>query len=347
MQAMVSLMHCFRPVKFQNALMMCKACFNPTNAAPNFVAISDQNCSGPYWIIPIQDRRQDKLTYNMTVCLHKALVHGYRNITQFVEWMEVNKIFGADKIAIYNYTGHSKLIPYINHYINRGLLDYHKWDLHGIDKDVPRYLGQGAVIDDCIYQYMYRTKYLMLIDVDEVVVPQKPHNTWIAMIQSESNPCRDATDMLARNSFFIHQQELDRDYTSQPFHQVLQLNTLALTKRYNFTYPCVHRSKIIMQPRYAKTANVHYALQMTSGNWGQKCCLSPSLARLHHYRFWKRPMREEWVLEVQRQLTSFNPKWDNFIRDQRMHDFADVIMQRVIDTYKEVNATFLCYPSDK
>lgn len=34
------------------------------------------------------------------------------------------------------------------------------------------YFGQIPALNDCVYRYMYQTRYLALHDVDELIVPQ-------------------------------------------------------------------------------------------------------------------------------------------------------------------------------
>ena len=330
----------FRLVQYQNVLASCKI-HRLTTSAPSWVVFSDSKCGQPNAIMPVMDNRAAKPEANFTICLHKAFVHGYDNVTQFVEWVEVGRILGADKIAVYNYSGNEVLLPYVKHYQDLGLLDYYQWPAQDFVHLIPPYVGQGAVIDDCIYRYMYRTKYLILIDVDEVVVPQHPYETWAELMEAQENPCRDAPYTMVRNSFFVHQQPHDTSYTQIPRASRLKLDTLALTRRNNFTFPCPIRSKIVMRPVEVISASVHNVTRLVHGKPEQrKCCMPPHVALLHHYRFWSIKVKKQWLIELKRNPQNYKPCWDNQIKDNRMAHYSQRIIAQVTKTHTSVNSNF-------
>ncbi|ELT97413.1 hypothetical protein CAPTEDRAFT_221921, partial [Capitella teleta] len=195
----------YKPVPYKSVLVNCE--YNRTDdVAPKWVVLSPSECGPPHAILKVLDNRRLPQEANFTVCLHKALYNNYGWPELLVEWIEVNRMFGAQKFLLYYYNHSESLMPYIKHYIDMGLVEYRSWPLHRVDNKISIYKAQVSVINDCIYRSMYKTKYLALMDPDELLVPEK-HDTWNELM--DNAPCQNEPGILFRNHIFVLSEEPD------------------------------------------------------------------------------------------------------------------------------------------
>jgi len=89
--------------------------------------------------------------YNYTVCLEQPL-YGEISPSWFVEWVEANVIFGAQKIIVHNHSASASIRPYIEYYVKTGLIDNLPWTFPpGLTGRMHCYLQQ-TLISDCQYR---------------------------------------------------------------------------------------------------------------------------------------------------------------------------------------------------
>ena len=144
--------------------------------------------------------------------------------TRLAEWIEIIRILGADKIDIYVISVHPKVEKLLKRYEELGTVSIRKisaWD-GSSDKDCQKrfYLRNGTkfnhnrhpehiALNDCFFRNMYDFRYVVPLDLDEVIVPVK-HKDWHDLIRHlERNRTADA--YLFRNFYFFtpeHQEGL-------------------------------------------------------------------------------------------------------------------------------------------
>ncbi|ELU13059.1 hypothetical protein CAPTEDRAFT_200116 [Capitella teleta] len=324
-EAQLMIIKHFEPVTYENAIINCP--FNGSEVqtrsrVPSRLVMSSSKCGHPDAILDVIDNSALKPDVNFTVCLHKALIRNYNNSNELVEWIEMNRILGAQRFLIYNYTGGSALTPFLRHYVNEGVVELHEWNVLEFSHAIPWYMGQGALINDCIYRSMYSSRFLILVDVDEVVVPQKV-DTWAEALE-EQRQCHGSDSMLVRNTFIL------KNYgnNSEAAQHESNFEFLRLTHGLNFTYPSNLRTKIIMKPLRARLAGVHTTMEQSDGSSGENCCLSPDSLLLQHYRHWTKPMRKTWEEELFKKMP-YEPAWENVIQYKRMEHFKSKLVKNV------------------
>ena len=269
---------------------------------------------------------------NFTVCLHKALYDNYGWPELLVEWIETNRIFGAQKFIMYYYNHSESLKPYIEYYKRKGILEYRSWPLHHADKKISMYKAQVSVINDCIYRSQYKSKYLALIDPDEYLVPTQ-HDNWMDLINA--SPCQSEPGIMFRNHIFNLNLPADREYSQNKTLSQIRLDSLGHTVRKNFSWPCFIRTKLIVRPELVIDGDTHVT------HIGADCCLPTSLGALHHYRSWTDSVKKSWKEDLHlfgiNKVIKYYPAQDNFVSDRRMWHFADKIYRNVAKTFKQVS----------
>ncbi|KAM4627509.1 uncharacterized protein ACJ7VT_002446 [Polymixia lowei] len=173
------------------------------------------------------------------------------------------------------------------------------------------YYGQIPALNDCVYRYMYQTKYLALHDMDELILPQTV-DSWgelLSLLEQENGP--DFCYMFENNVFPTTvtlppptSQTPHRPHGCCPGWQgVSGVNILAHLYHEPLDQEPFRNFKIIVNPRTVFAATVHGLLN------SQKDCLwvKSDVARMYHTRG-----------PVQTQLTP-----DQLIYDDRILGFTD------------------------
>lgn len=114
---------------------------------------------------------------------------------RLVEWIELIGLLGADKIFFYELQVHPNISKVLQYYEQLGRVDITPITLPGGQPNVPSfqhmYLSkktnnkrQNELIpyNDCLYRHMYEYEYLVLLDVDEVIMPVQDA-TWQELIK--------------------------------------------------------------------------------------------------------------------------------------------------------------------
>jgi hypothetical protein len=236
---------------------------------------------------------QEKPKHDFVVCLSGPLKRNYDNQEHFVQWVEIQRMFGAERFAVYNHSGSAKLRNYFQMYTDDNILDYISWNVPPAIQDISNYnvlwnFGQQAMVNDCLYRYMYATQYLMFTDLDELIVPRCDGcNTWADMMTRIQTKCPEKLIQYSiMNAFFPTQVKDNKQYTRNLLPTKLKITSLLKTYRAKEFGTHNERSKFIIKPTFIRSNNIHSVMTV----WGGKprehilCVVSPDDAALHHYR---------------------------------------------------------------
>ena len=118
------------------------------------------------------------------VCVKGVTFNGEISI-RLIEWLETMKILSVDKVYLYSYSIHQNVSRLLKYYQKKGLVEVTKFTLPG---GKPNKLGlqnqylyeninykrQIEVIpyNDCFYKNMNKHRYIINLDIDEVIVPK-------------------------------------------------------------------------------------------------------------------------------------------------------------------------------
>ena len=255
----------------------------PKGQVPQYVTFKSLTSEQQSVTLPIDGYYERKQMYNLTICAHGSIRKKFSNTKALIEWFETYLMLGATKFAVYNHSGSVSLKPLIHYYVQRGVLDF--YDI-STPKDVssPRD-GQMVIIQDCIYRYMYQTKYLALIDFDEFFIPVTSTNI-VSMLDSRTDKGYCGHFSLAKYWFC----------TDLPSTKDSLL--ASYTKRSNVSLA----GKQIIQPQRILNGLVHNVIKLS----GYKSCgVHPKDGYIHHYRKSDQKHQSNRVTEVVEDLTAF------------------------------------------
>jgi len=254
-------------------------------------SIVTEECSSPNNALKITNIVRTRAERDFTVCLSGPLKHMYANANQFVEWMELNQLLGAELFYIYDYSVGRELMAYLKYYQSRGLLKLLPWKLpfsvefdpvNGSEFDTFRKLwnyGQEVLIPDCLYRNMYKSRFVVFEDLDELIVPrQRDPITWSEMIRTSECKHKSTAAYVARNVFFNPESEIETPAAAAAdYRSILDMN-----QRQDYVYQVNSRSKYIAFPDRVIIPYIHKILYTMDEH--EVCSLAPETALLHHYR---------------------------------------------------------------
>lgn len=260
--------------------------------------------------VSLVERICDTATNNLRVIYNKAVqkegfavcVKGldflYNDLSvRLIEWIELLNILGADKIFFYELHVHANVSKVLNYYVKEGKVEVTPITLPGGQPNLAgfqhlyltkrvNHKRQNELIpyNDCLYRNMYRYEYIVLLDIDEVIMPVQATNwrelmdTVLKKALAEKNETRASYNV--RNVYFlddfIHSHGWFDDMP--PYMHMLQ----HVYRSKNFTKPNQY-IKCFHNPERALTLHNHFPLACLSQG-----CTSYSIntadAQLQHYR---------------------------------------------------------------
>nr|XP_015222072.1 PREDICTED: uncharacterized protein LOC102694640 [Lepisosteus oculatus]XP_015222073.1 PREDICTED: uncharacterized protein LOC102694640 [Lepisosteus oculatus]XP_015222075.1 PREDICTED: uncharacterized protein LOC102694640 [Lepisosteus oculatus]XP_015222076.1 PREDICTED: uncharacterized protein LOC102694640 [Lepisosteus oculatus] len=275
---------------FATTDLLCEE--NPECNASHVTIEREERKRGGRLFLPIRNREKTEgdFPYEFTVCISN-LFGDYNNALQFIQTMEVYKILGIQKVTIYNTSCGPQLDKVLHYYSEEGLLEVvpwpitqflnpsrgwnfaeHKGDLH--------YYGQLTTLNDCIYRNMYKSKYLLLNDMDEIIMPYK-HGRLHELMGNLSAQNPKVGVFVVENHIFPKTMFDDNKRFDLPlWREVPGINILEHIYREPDRKNVFNPTKLIINPRQVVQTSVHSVLK----SYGETFRIPPDVCRIIHVR---------------------------------------------------------------
>ncbi|XP_069465576.1 uncharacterized protein [Ambystoma mexicanum] len=264
-------------------------CPTVRNCTTEYVAIhlSDKRDSDKLPLFEIRNRSPSAFTAEFTVCI-STMFGNSTNALQFIQTIEMYKLLGAQKVMIYNHSCSSLIDKVMKHYIAEGTVEVIPWPidfyldvstswhftLGSRPKDLG-YYGQLATLNDCLYRNMYKSKYVVLIDMDEIIMPKK-HQNWASMMAYLQKKYRKRGIFIFENHVFPN-NVFDLTFNLSAWKAIPGDNVLLHVYREPGTK---YHEKMIVNPRKVIQISVHTVLK----TYSRHVKVSRRIAMLQHYR---------------------------------------------------------------
>ncbi|XP_031425872.1 uncharacterized protein LOC116221033 [Clupea harengus] len=246
-------------------------CMSPALQQATHVSIT-ANPNASLTFLSIQNQEvKESFKYNFTVCISN-LFGVYNNALQFAQTMEVYKLIGVQRVVIYNTSCGPDVEKILKYYSKEGMLEVVPWpidkfltpstgwsyDLHHGDI---HYYGQLTTLNECMYRYMYQSKYLLLNDIDEIIMPYKHANLENLMgILQQQRP--NAGVFKIENHIFPKTQFDDSGRFRLPrWKSVPGVNILEHVYREPDRKHVFNPTKVLINPRSVEQTSVHTTLK--------------------------------------------------------------------------------------
>ena len=290
---------------------------------PVYVLISTNiSCDSPHssWV-PVS-RRPSKDNVTFGVCIETPLF-GSITISSVIEGIERNLALGAKWLTVYVQQVSPSVMKVLKGYEEDGLLEIVEWNLSKQDIANSHYYAESVCITDCLYRNMYRVKYLVFTDLDEIIVPQK-HRNWGEMMLAIDQ--KNISAFLFSHTVFERPKKQDSQLDTFLHNWTCKGNKIAKKSlpyfiSHNFRSPPwleqnTTRRKVIAKPEYLKSMGIHFphCWQKHSHQF-----VPPDMGLLYHYRV--QPLCKKCKKELTRdeRIQQLSPDLFTHIRNKMCH----------------------------
>ncbi|KAJ4939891.1 hypothetical protein JOQ06_029327 [Pogonophryne albipinna] len=285
---------------------------------PHRVTIPNQN-----WL-PIRNQKtgreeEQKLQFNFTVCISN-LFGDYNNVLQFAQTLEMYRLLGVDRVVIYNTSCGPELDRLLQSYSQEGFVEMVPWPIHRYlnpskgwlfsqsGGDV-HYFGQLTTLNECIYRSMERSRYVLLNDIDEIIMPYKHNNLMSLMDMLQKQQPNTGVFLIENHIFPKHHFEPSRRFHLPQWSDVPGVNILEHIYKEDPDRSIYHPYKMIVQPRLVEQTSVHEVIK----NFGELFKVPMDVCRIIHVR---ESLRGSLKFEQRRE-------------DKRLWDFKEKLIPNV------------------
>lgn len=273
---------------FTGFLITCPLPKNMTTA-PLVVSLVNKPCDRANNLLKVHNNRpKDGKKKDFAVCV-KGLDFIFDDLSvSLVEFIEANLMFGVDKIVTYNLGVHPNISKVLNYYESNGKMEIHPVSLPANYPNEPflrhmflknrhtiKILQELIPYNDCFYKNIHIYKYILLLDIDEVFVPNLGTNYKEMLSNIEGT----FSTFYAKNKIFVRNTKDTNFYKDMPMHlEMLQTTTVAK----NYERPYVLNVKSFFNTDEVLTLNNHMPYECIG-----KCVKKPipdEIGQLNHYR---------------------------------------------------------------
>ncbi|KPP57218.1 hypothetical protein Z043_125081, partial [Scleropages formosus] len=225
----------------------------------------------PYLPIKNKNKVDKNFQYNFTTCISN-LFGGYNNVLQFVQTIEMYKILGIEKVYIYNTSCGPDLQKVLQYYKEEGTVEVEPWPIDQFlvsskgwkfperKPDLHNY-GQLTTLNDCIYKNMYRSRYILLNDIEEIIVPYQ-HATLGLLIENLQRQNPSVSVFLIENHIFPKTVfDTNGTFSLPQWKKVPGVNILEHIYREPDRDYVFNPTKMIVNPREIVRTSVHSVLK--------------------------------------------------------------------------------------
>lgn len=262
-------------------LEYCYVCQASSEELPLHVALSmNSNCTHSSPWVPITYSKHDGDMKTFGVCIQTP-VFAVQNPQSVVEAIEIHRLLGAEHFTLYIHSVTARVMDVLETYAEEGLVEIVNWRIGRPFNESVYYYGENSCMNECIYRNMYKVKYLVFVDLDEVIVPQKASN-WSEMMKGLDQPTRGSFEF--RNVFYYKPSKA-AEYIScdHSQHKFEIPRVISYTSRSNVVEDYEYRSKIIIKPPVTVRIGVHLPFEHLSGYSVYR--VPSEVGLVHHYRF--------------------------------------------------------------
>ncbi|XP_059473487.1 uncharacterized protein LOC132195484 [Neocloeon triangulifer] len=257
----------------QPYLMSCKVPPELGNRVPESVTVVEDICpTGTNNLRVIYNTPPSGRKKDFAVCVKGLNFYNWPDIAvRLVEWLELLRILGVEKVIIYQLTVDPKIETVLKYYekLNNSKfeVDVEHTTLPGEFSNVPslmeEYLWKRLPIqlfqemiqyDDCFYKNFHQFKFISLLDIDEVILP-KTVSTWQQLMYGKVIPMAKKQRNITWSSFVatnVHFMD-DAAELNEWFPHIPQYMHMLQHVRRNKEYigmgggiKCIHDTELIL-----------------------------------------------------------------------------------------------------
>ena len=300
---------------YRNYLISCNLSASHHHlGVPTSVYITCNSSISPvYPRIKLSVKLPDKATVkrNFAVCVCAS--YSYVNPHWLIEWVELHRILGVDKIFTYNKSLDDRSAQVLQHYVEEGFVDFKQtrpfFDLEGRDG---AQLHKTPTINDCMYRNMHSFHKIIVIDFDEVIIPRHSLHYSDLFIQLNKNYTK-MQQFVFLNAFFYLEFPQNNSESNR--------DLISLTHPARQPKPGLRSVKAIINPLMCIKMHNHICWLCTSDIEKEYIIVDTSVGIKHHYK--KCAFREE------REPVCKDIIKSDYVHDSSIYRFKDQLISNV------------------
>ena len=155
---------------WQQHVYVCPLSFKCT---PSHVTLTTAECSTPVNVFPIKTVGNNHTAppIKFATCTSMIFDLGDADIPRLVEFVEINRQFGVQKMYFYDtFNVSARFEAAFRAYEEKGIIERIPWRIPR-EVRVIYYFAQVLQYQDCNYRHMDEAEYLGLFDIDDILVP--------------------------------------------------------------------------------------------------------------------------------------------------------------------------------
>ncbi|GJQ78199.1 hypothetical protein Trydic_g2528 [Trypoxylus dichotomus] len=306
-------------------LINCNLPKNYMNNHPVAVSLVKLPCDTPTNImrITVNIPKEKK---DFAVCVKGLDFHADISF-RLMEWVELLKLLGADKVFFYELHVHEdvrRILEYYEEY--EGIVEMTPVTLPGHYPNEPflqhlflhhyrskKRLYELISYNDCLLKHMYEYKYIVLLDIDEIIVPSV--GNWTTLMKDvATGPGKEGKSSYnARNIYFfddyIKEDEFLRDIPAS-MHMLQHVYRIKDVMGSGLYIKSFHNTDLVL------ALHNHYPLYCVEPCRNLE--IDPNKAKLHHYR-------KTCVKEIK----NCDKLKDTKVKDTTLWTYKDQLIDRV------------------
>lgn len=261
------------------------------------ISLSKMQCKSQKFSAQVRMQPSRKEKSGIAVCV-KGLDYLEDMPERLVEWIEMQYITGADTITVYTYYVPRKMQQVLNYYSKKKSFTVIPINLPG---DSPNQVYSRSHFiwrnrqqkrrhelipyNDCLYRHIDTHKFILMLDIDEIVVPLK-HDSWNSMLdnitatfQEKNMKTGEVTSISIRNVFkFPSDTKLLNSFVPSYMYTLRnRRKSKKLSKQGEY-------GKAFINTNTVATVFNHFALHRQHADVAKTLYVEPDLAVKLHYK---------------------------------------------------------------
>ncbi|XP_068127908.1 uncharacterized protein [Hyperolius riggenbachi] len=252
---------------YGTADLMCK---EPSECNYKYMSFQspDSSVTTERLLFEVKNHPLPSISFNFTVCI-SSIYGGYNNVLQMVQSIEMYKILGVSRVTIYNTSCSQNIDKVLRHYIHEGTLEVVSWPIdkylktskawrysEGVTSQIG-YFGQTSTLNDCLYRNMYKSKFVLLHDIDEIILPVQDED-WFSLMEHLQRLHPDTSVFRFENHVFTTSASAS-GFDLWP--DIPGVNILHHPFREPINWNAFINRKMIVNPRQIFQTSIHSALK--------------------------------------------------------------------------------------
>lgn len=322
---------------FQPYLISCKA--PKSKRIPASVSLVESRCDiSTTNLEVIFNQAEDEVKNDFAVCVKGLEIFTPKTSVRLVEWIETILLLGANEIFFYEFFVHPEVKKVLDYYAEDGTISVTPLTLAGYTFKTPglqhfffkknltqKRINEIIPYNDCFYKNMYRYKFVVMLDIDEIVMPMNDDDlSWLDLKKRTidvimRNKKQKNTHYNVRNVYFFDEPQ-EMHGIPNFMHMLNHVHrTVNHTKPGFFIKSFFDSDRILI-------AHNHYPLKCLNGPC-KSFPLSIKDVQLQHYR-------EDCVGELAKQCAEMKR---NIVKDATIWKLKDKLWPQVEEVVRVLN----------